>query len=95
MVGNPKYLNTKYDHEYVRENFDNWREYWQELYDSRMIWANVELVGEGMEDGTHRLIQSQDEQGNPMTIQQEYQVDPNAKLFRIGFTEEEVAAAIG
>ena len=53
MVGNPKYLNTKYDYEYVRENFDNWREYWQELL-----------------------------------------VDANAKLFRIGFTEMEVAAAI-
>ena len=94
MVGNPKYLNTKYDYEYVRENFDNWREYWQELYDSRMIWQNVELVGDGIEDDTHRLIQSQDEVGNPVAIQQELLVDPNSKLFRIGFTEMEVAAAI-
>jgi hypothetical protein len=94
MVGSPKYLNTRFDYEYVKNNFDNWHEYWQELYDSRMIWANVELVGDGIEDNTHRLIQSQDEQGNPITIQQELQVDPNAKLFRIGFTEGEVAAAI-
>ena len=55
-----------------------------------MIWANVELVGDGIEDETQRLIHSQDEQGNPITIQQEFQVDPNAKLFRIGFTEAEV-----
>lgn len=90
-VGKTKYLNSKYDYNYAREHYDNWREYWQELYDSRMIWANVELVGEGIEDETHRLIQSQDKQvGNPITIQQELQVDPNAKLFRIGFTEAEV-----
>ena len=95
MVGSPKYLNTRFDYEYVKDNFDNWSEYWQALYDSRMIWANVELVGDGIEDDTHRLIQSQDEEGNPITIQQELQVDINAKLFRIGFTEGEVAAALG
>jgi hypothetical protein len=33
-------------------------------------------------------------EGNPITIQQILEVDPNAKLFRIGFTEGEVAAAI-
>ena len=93
MVGEPKYLNTRFDYEYVKDSFDNWKEYWQELYDSRMIWANVELVG--LEDETHRLIQSQDDDGNPITIQQELQVDPNAKLFRIGFTEGEVEAALG
>ena len=94
MQGDPKHLNTRFDYEFVKDNFVNWKDYWQELYDSRMIWANVELVGEGVEDATHRLIDSQDEQGNPITIQQELQVDPNAKLFRIGFTEGEVAAAI-
>ena len=94
MIGDPKHLNTRYDYEYVQEHFENWKEYWQELYDSRMIWANVELVGDGVEDDTHRLIQSQDMEGNPITIQQEFQVDVNAKLFRIGFTEGEVAAAI-
>ena len=94
MIGDPKHLNTRYDYEYVQEHFESWKEYWQELYDSRMIWANVELVADGVEDDTHRLIQSQDMEGNPITIQQEFQVDVNAKLFRIGFTEGEVAAAI-
>lgn len=94
MIGNPKYLNTRHDYEYVQQHFDNWLEYWQELYDSRMIWANVELVGAGIEDDTHRLIQSRDMEDNEITIQQELQVDPNAKLFRIGFTEGEVAAAL-
>ena len=94
MIGNPKYLNTRFDYEYVKDNFDNWRDYWQELYDSRMIWANVELVGAGIEDDTHRLVQSRDMEDNEIIIQQELQVDPNAKLFRIGFTEGEVAAAI-
>lgn len=93
-VGKTKYLNSRYDYLYVKEHYDNWKEYWQELYDSRMIWANVELFGDGIEDNTHRLIQSQDEQENPLTIQQVLQVDPNAKLFRIGFTESEVEEAL-
>ena len=91
MVGSPKYLNTRFDYEYVKENFNNWREYWQELYDSRMIWQAVELVGDGIEDDTHRVIQSQDIENNPIAIQQVLEVDANAKLFRIGFTESEVA----
>lgn len=94
MKGPAKHLATKFDYNYVKDTFDNWKDYWQELYDSRMIWANVELVGDGVEDDTHRLIESQDEQGNPISIQQELQVDPNAKLFRIGFTAGEVSAAI-
>ena len=94
MIGDPKHLNTRYDYEYVQEHFENWKEYWQELYDSRMIWANVVLVGDGTEDDKHRLTQSRDMEDSEITIQQELQVDPNAKLFRIGFTEGEVAAAL-
>ena len=94
MRGPAKHLATKFDYNYVKDNFDNWKDYWQELYDSRFMWSDCALIGAGIEDATHRLIESQDEQGNPITIQQELQVDPNAKLFRIGFTEGEVAAAI-
>jgi hypothetical protein len=90
MRNAPKHLATAYDYEYVRENFDNWREYWQELYDSRMIWNNYDVEGDGITDATHRVIQSQDMEGNPITIQQVLEVDPNAKLFRIGFTAQEV-----
>ena len=92
MVGNPKYLATRFDYNYVREHQSDWRDYWQELYDSRMIWANV--AGPVIPDETHRILQSKDMEGNDIEIHQEYQVDPNAKLFRIGFTEGEVAAAI-
>ena len=94
MIGDPKLLATRHDYDFVKQNFSNWKEYWQELYDSRMIWANVELVGEGIEDDTHRLIQSRDMEDNEIIIQQELQVDPNAKLFRIGFTEAEVEEAL-
>ena len=90
MIGNPKYLNTRFDYEYVKDNFDTWREYWQELYDSRMIWNNYPIEGDGITDDTHRVIQSQDMEGNPLAIQQVLEVDVNARLFRIGFTEEEV-----
>ena len=94
MEGPARHLATKYDYEYVRDNQDNWKDYWQTLYDSRLIWDNVELVGEGVTDDTHRLIQSQDEEENPITIQQELKLDEHCKLLRLGFTVEEVEAAL-
>lgn len=94
MNGPAKHLNSKQDYLYVKEHQSDWKEYWQELYDSRMIWNNYPIEGEGIIDDTHRVIQSQDIENNPITIQQVLEVDANAKLFRIGFTEGEVAAAI-
>jgi hypothetical protein len=95
MEGLARHLNTKFDYEYVRENQDNWKDYWQTLYDDRLIWDNVELTGEGITDATHRLIESQDTETNePITIQQELKLDTNCKLFRLGFTVEEVEAAL-
>ena len=95
MEGPARHLATKYDYEYVRDNQDDWKDYWQTLYSDRLIWDNVELVGEGVTDATHRLIQSQDMETNePTTIQQELVLDANCKLFRIGFTVEEVEAAL-
>jgi len=91
MEGPARYLNTKYDYEYVKEHQDNWKDYYQTLYDSRLIWDNVELVGDGITDATHRLIQSQDMETNePITIQQELKLDEHCKLLRLGFTVEEV-----
>lgn len=91
MQGNARYLNTMADYEYVRQTQDNWRDYYQELYDSRLIWDRVELIGEGITDDTHRLIQSQDmETREPITIQQELLLDINCKLLRLGFTVTDV-----
>ena len=94
MNGPAKWLNSKQDYMYVKENQSDWKEHWQELYDSRMIWNNYLIEGEGITDDTHRVIQSQDMEGNPITIQQVLEVDVNAKLFRIGFAEGEVATAL-
>ena len=94
MIGNARYLNSKQDFLYVKEHQSDWKDYWQELYDSRLIWNNYPIEGEGITDATHRVIQSQDMEGSPITIQQVLEVDANAKLFRIGFTEGEVAAAL-
>ena len=90
MIGNARYLNTRYDYEYVKENQDNWKDYYQELYDTRLIWDSVELVGDGVTDATHRLVQSQDEEENPVMIQQELLLDVNCKLLRLGFTVGEI-----
>ena len=91
MEGPARYLNTRYDYEYVKEHQDNWREYFELLYSDRLIWDNVELIGEGITDATHRLVQSIDvETQEPITIQQELLSDVNCKLLRLGFTVEEV-----
>ena len=91
MQGNARYLNTMADYEYVRQTQDNWKDYWQTLYDDRLIWDNVELIGEGITDATHRLIQSVDmETKEPITIQQELVLDEHCKLLRLGFTVTDV-----
>ena len=94
MNGPARYLNSKIDYLYVKEHQSDWKEYWQELYYSRMIWNNYPIEGEGITDDTHRVIQSQDMEGNPISIQQVLEVDINAKLFRLGFTEAEVEAEL-
>lgn len=60
----------------------------QSLISNRYYWENTLVLDtkeEGLEDETHRIIEDDN-----YYIQQEYKEDPNALIFRLGFTVEEV-----
>lgn len=96
MVGFPKWLNTKEDYLYVREHFsrEQWEPVFQALLDARMAWLNVGQLNseaEGITDDTHKVVVVGGEDGMPVQYYQyEYKEDPNCRLFRLGFTVEEV-----
>lgn len=100
MKGFPKYLNTKYDYEYVKEYFleDQWKPAWQALLDTRMNWLNtamLDLSDPGITDETHRVVEIRDNNDVvTQKYQQEYILDPNCKLLRLGFTVEEIQNAL-
>ena len=99
MQGYPKHLNTKADYYYVKEHFpkEMWAKDWQALLDSRKNWFFVEDLPNkesGIEDATHKVVESDDMEGNITYSQYELKDDENATLYRLGFTVEEVEAAL-
>lgn len=82
-------LNTKQDYlNYLTINPKKAKEELQILLNLRYTWANTQILlsKDGVvEDDTHRIIENDDEY-----LLQEYVEDTNSKLFRIGFTVEEV-----
>ena len=101
MQGYPKHLNTKADYEYVRANFpkDMWAKDWQALLDSRKNWFFIKDLPDkasGIEDATHKIVENMGmEDGEKVTYSQyELRDDENATIFRLGFTVEEVQAAL-
>ena len=105
MRGKPHTLGTKADYYYIKENFepDYWKPLWQNMYDLKMVWMPHELLEskeDGIEDETHRISEYKDETGvegeeEKVTYQQEvYEVNPLSDFVRLGFTDEEVQAAL-
>ena len=97
MKGLPKTLNSKQDYLYLKENTS--KEYYvpffQELLDSRFGWYFVENLPtgkEGINDDTHKVVVNEGMGENEETIYAQYELkeNENAKIFRIGFTVEEV-----
>ena len=101
MKGYPKYLNTKEDYYYVKENFpkEMWAKDWQALLDSRKNWffeKNLNDKSEGVEDETHKIVEMKDMgEGESVTYAQYVLMDDEgADLFRLGFTVAEVEKAL-
>ena len=98
MKGFPKHLNSKADYEYIKANFpaEQWKPCWQELLDSRYQWfstGNVSKDG-GTTDSTHKVEASKDIDDNNVYTQYEYRENPLCDMNRLGFTEDEIKAAI-
>ena len=101
MVGFPKHLNTKEDYIYVKENFpeSQWRPCWESLIpDSKRAFfvGNLKDRASGVEDDTHYIVESREQDGDEVTYTQyEIKDDPSSDFFRLGFTKKEIEAALG
>lgn len=92
MQGFPKYLNSKADYLYIRDNFpkDKWQPFFQSLLDDHIQWFNTgEIAGEGVTDDTHKVV-ANEMNGETHKYQYELKEDVNCVLYRLGFTVEEV-----
>ena len=103
MKGYPKFLNTKADYEFVRQNFEKaeWQGSFEELLATVKDWFFVKdlAAGEiGQSDETHKIIvepADQSADGKTHNYQYELKVNPKCKLLSIGYTVEEVEAILG
>lgn len=98
MKGFPKILNTREDYEYVRANFpaEEWRPEWQALLDTMMDWFYVKELEEGEEapEGDDYKVEESEQEGKTIRTLYQLQENPTCKLFLLGFTVEEVKAAL-
>lgn len=110
MRGFPKYTDiaTQYDVENLKLTFPKeTKKFLETLMDDRFIWVTtgeLENKESGITDETHRVIEVVENEPGPSddeaTIsvihyaQQELQEDPNARIFRMGYTLEDVEILI-
>lgn len=96
MKGYPKNLNTRADYLYVRDHFPKtaWEKDFQALIDTEAAWYPVGYLTNaesGINDATHAVFEV-DEIGtdSKKLAQYELRSNPTAKIYRLGFTIEEV-----
>lgn len=100
MIGYPKTLNTKEDYEYVRANFpkEEWQGEFQNLLDTVYEWFNMDALADGdagITDDTHKVTEDKREDMTTVTrTQWEYKENPDAKIFKLGYTVDEVKAIL-
>lgn len=106
MIGYPKNLNSKEDYEYVHANFpkEYWKKDFEDLLTSSKDWFFTGYLSskeEGIEDSTHKVIDNTENNGEDTIIsedkkfsQYEYKLNPNCKMSRLGFTEEEIISIL-
>ena len=100
MRGMPQTWNSKRD---VLHCLDHWpaqtKDALQRFIDSRYEWLIEKKLADGesgVEDDTHRVREVTDEDGNVIErYQLEWAEDPNARLFRLGFTVQEAQDIVG
>lgn len=96
MKGYPKNLNTKEDYLYAAQNFpkEMWGKDFQNLLSSESDWMYAgELPNKaaGVEDIYHRIEENTDPQTGAISYTQyEWKSNPDAKIYRLGFTIAEV-----
>ena len=100
MKGFPKNLNTKEDYLYIKEHFERnlWVPEFQKLLDTTSDWffvKNLDTAEDGITDDTHKVVETEISSDEPTVISQyEFRENPDAKLYKLGFTVEEVQQLI-
>ena len=94
MIGFPKTLNSKFDYEFVRENFPRaqWEPKFKALLAEKDAWyCTSELAaGEnGINDDAHKVVESTQD-GETVRYQYGLLPDPNSEMKKIGYTEDEL-----
>lgn len=96
MQGYPKNLNTKEDYLFVKANFpkEAWQADFKSLLDTESDWffvSNLESREAGQTDKTHKIEEITDSfSGNVGYAQYVYKSNPQAKIYRLGFTRDEI-----
>ena len=94
MRGLPKHMNTKEDFNNLIDDYPNeTKASLQELLNEKEKWLNTGLLdpgNEGITDETHKIVEVKNATGEIERYQYKYKEDPNAKIFRLGFTVSEV-----
>jgi hypothetical protein len=95
MKGLHRKLNTKADYEYVMQNEpeSSWRPAWESLLNSRKAWQELS-VDESADDYDAENIRTVPAGEGEETVIQVYKEDQNCKLYRLGFTVDEITAAL-
>lgn len=99
MKGFPQTWNTKQDVLLCLERWpEQTKQALRQFLDNRMDWMIQKKLADnekGMEDKIRRVRQVADEDGTVVErYQMEWREDPNARLFRLGFTRDEAASII-
>ena len=100
MIGYPSTLNDRADYEYVRENFpkSEREQDFQDLIDTVYEWFNIGKLKDGEEgitDEVHKVVMNEQEGAGTARYQYEYKENPDAKIFRLGYTVAEVKEILG
>ena len=99
MRGYPKLINTKRDFENVMAVFpkEKWLPDLQALLDEEFAWFTTGTLKDsetGLTDDTHRVKESEERDGTKTRTQEEYKPNPRCRMYRMGFTHEQVEKLI-
>lgn len=95
MRGFPKNLNTKEDYLYVKEYFseDLWKPQFQFLLDSLNDWFFERKLedNEPIPSGdNYKVVEAQENDEDQRKSLYVFKENPDAKLYRLGFTKDEI-----
>ena len=88
MKGLPKYLNTKEDYLFLKDNYNKsyWEQAFQNLLDTRYDWFPIEEK-DYVEDNLHKKVVDEQEDRVDYFV---FKENENASIYRLGFTVNEI-----